>query len=259
MWISMVPLPSPCIRQGVDILMDGCAHNLLTDTGFLFAIRQLLRVKEGGLSFWGLPCNSFAFMARSQHQRTAGSPFGCQHFPFVIAGNILATRMVCLLALSICRRLRFFLEQPDRSMAVVFPYLMHLMSFTQVEPQRIFWWTAYLLTKQRPKLEVIRTTHNRFFNLEGIFVFGMQVELIWQCILLIFWCDLIPWLWTTDIRQPRHNLRWMGMFGGWSQKPELGLGNWQLGTHISCKICILWTGDWWFHISWSQCLMWILS
>jgi len=143
--------------QGVDYVTDGCAHDLLSTTGFLYAIRQILRVKEGGLNFWGLPCNSFSFMARSLHQRTADSPFGCQHHGFVIAGNILATRMVCLIALAIVRRLRFFVEQPDRSMAIVFPYLMHIMSFTQIEPQRVFWW--------------------------------------------------------------------MGTFGGWSQKPEFGIGN----------------------------------
>ena len=229
-----IPWCSPCIRQGVDILVDGCAHNLLTDTGFLYAIRQLLRVKEGGLSFWGLPCNSFAFMARSQHQRTSSSPFGCQHFPFVIVGNVLATRMVCLLALSICRRLRFFLEQPDRSMAVVFPYLMHLMSFTQVEPQRVFWWRAYLLTKQRPiRLRYCfflnSKKHDIIFNLEGM-ICGMKIDMTMH--LIGFWFDVASWLGATKFRQPYRNLRWMGMFGGWSQKPELGLGNWQLVTHI---------------------------
>ena len=141
-------LARPCMRQGVDYVTDGCAHDLQSTTGFLYAIRQVLRVKEGGLSFWGLPCNSFSFMARSLHQRTADSPFGCQHHGFVIAGNILATRMVCLIALGIVRRLRFFVEQPDRSMAIVFPYLMHIMSFTQIEPQRVFWWMPYLIYMQ---------------------------------------------------------------------------------------------------------------
>lgn len=147
-WYIWDFLARPWMRQGVDYVTDGCAHDLLSTTGFLYAIRQILRVKEGGLNFWGLPCNSFSFMARSLHQRTADSPFGCQHHGFVIAGNILATRMVCLIALAIVRRLRFFVEQPDRSMAIVFPYLMHIMSFTQIEPQRVFWWMPYLIYMQ---------------------------------------------------------------------------------------------------------------
>eukprot|EP00435_Cladocopium_sp_Y103_P032929 s2165_g8.t1 len=58
--------------QAVDYEMDGCCHDLLGNIGFLFAVRQVLRIKEGGLGYWGLPCNSFSFMARSLHQRTGG-------------------------------------------------------------------------------------------------------------------------------------------------------------------------------------------
>eukprot|EP00435_Cladocopium_sp_Y103_P040323 s1097_g10.t5 len=64
-------LVSRC-RQGVDYETDGCCHDLLGNLGFLYAVRQVLRIKEGGLGYWGLPCNSFSFMARSLHQRTGG-------------------------------------------------------------------------------------------------------------------------------------------------------------------------------------------
>ena len=63
------------------------------------------------------------------------------------AGNVLATRMVALLMLCICRQIRFFVEQPDRSAACIFPYLMHLLSFPQVEPQRVFWSGSHLLSQ----------------------------------------------------------------------------------------------------------------
>jgi hypothetical protein len=86
-------------------------------------------------------------MARSLHQRTAQLPFGCGHHSFVQAGNVLATRMVALLMLCICRQIRFFVEQPDRSAACIFPYLMHLLSFPQVEPQRVFWSGSHLLSQ----------------------------------------------------------------------------------------------------------------
>lgn len=127
------------LRQAVDYETDGCCHDLLGNLGFLFAVRQVLRVKEGGLGYWGLPCNSFSFMARSLHQRSTSQPFGCNHYQFVVTGNILACRMVALLMLCICRQVKFMVEQPDRSAAAIFPYLQHLLSFPQVDPQRVFW------------------------------------------------------------------------------------------------------------------------
>ena len=133
-----------CLRQGVDHLTDGCSHDLLGDIGFMYAIRQILRLKEGALGFWGLPCNSFGFMARSLHQRSNDSPFGCGHHAFVQCGNILIARMVALSMLMVCRQVRWMLEQPDRSAAAICPYLQHLLSFPQVEPQRVFWWGAHL-------------------------------------------------------------------------------------------------------------------
>lgn len=115
----------------------------------MYAVRQILRIKEGGLSFWGLPCGSFGFMARSLHQRDRDAPFGCGHHAFVQSGNILATRLVALLMLAVCRQVRWMLEQPDRSAASLFPYLAHLLSFPQVEPQRVFWWGTHLSFLQR--------------------------------------------------------------------------------------------------------------
>ena len=180
---SFYGLPFVDLRQGVDYEDDGCAHDLLSNIGFLYAIRQILRLKEGALLYWALPCNSFSFMARSLHQRTMSDPFGhCVH-KFVIAGNILATRVACLTMLAICRRVRFMIEQPDRSLAAVFPYFMHIFSFENVEIQRVFWWDPQFLKKHICGIRILFGTSD-FFHL----------------------CKNI-------------GLRWMGYFGGWSQKP----------------------------------------
>ncbi|CAL1168542.1 unnamed protein product, partial [Cladocopium goreaui] len=40
------------VRQGVDYETDGCCHDLLGNIGFMFAVRQILRIKEGGLGYW---------------------------------------------------------------------------------------------------------------------------------------------------------------------------------------------------------------
>ena len=190
------------LRQGCDYLQDGCAYDLLGNAGFLFAIRQILRVKEGGLVYWGLPCDSFSFMASSVHQRTVDNPFGSQHHRFVVAGNVLATRMSCLILLCIVRRVRFFIEQPDRSAAFVFPYIMHIMSFPQLlATQRVFWCGTYLL-KEKP-IELNQHSHNFYISLQKR-THRDFVEIQTHC------------------------FRHMGYYGGWSQKPQLGVGNWCL-------------------------------
>lgn len=130
-------------RQSLDYLDDGCSKDLLNDLGFLFATRQILRIHEGGLAFFGLPCNSFSFMSKSLHARSLEQPFGCPHYSFVHQGNILGARTCLLLALCVARGVRFMLENPERSALVFFPYLQHMMSFPQLKPERVFWWGAY--------------------------------------------------------------------------------------------------------------------
>lgn len=127
------------LRQAIDYLMDGCAHDLLGDVGFLFGIRQVLRVVEGGLAYFGLPCNSFSFLSSSQHCRSPTAPYGRPVFSFVHQGNILCSRMCLLVSLCAARGVRYMIENPDRSTVIMFPYVQHLMSFMELQPQRIFW------------------------------------------------------------------------------------------------------------------------
>ena len=79
-------------------------------------------------------------MAVSLHERSAHQPFGNLHQAFVEQGNQLAARMCLLIMLSIARSVQWMVEQPDRSMAQLYPYLMHILSHPQVGPQRVFWW-----------------------------------------------------------------------------------------------------------------------
>ena len=111
----------PQLRQGVDLLTDGYIHNLLTDGGFMYAVRQLLRLKESALAYFALPCNSFTFMAQGTHDRTVWQPFGCLWFAFVQCGNILGARTVLLIMLAACRSVQYFVENPENSCVRFFP------------------------------------------------------------------------------------------------------------------------------------------
>ena len=136
-YISLENLLQP--RQGTDLVTDEYVHDLGSDIGFIYAIRQLLRLKEGSLAYFALPCNSFGFMSCATHQRTVWQPFGNLLYMFVCVGNILGTRMVLLMMLAACRGVHYFIENPENSAVRFFPYLVHLMSIKQLLPNRTRW------------------------------------------------------------------------------------------------------------------------
>lgn len=184
----------------MDYLTNGCTEDLLGDTGFTYSIRQILRLEEGGLAYFGMPCNSFTWLSSPQHQRTTGNPFGSGHFSWVHAGNILVCRMALLICICVARNVKFMIEQPDRSSLRIFPYLQHVMSFPQVLPQRIFW--------SGPWITLLQNLCNIKLNIKPM---GLYLK---ASILL-----------STAI------YRYMGSFGAWSEKPQMGLGNWPLDEY----------------------------
>ena len=56
--------------------------------------------------------------------------------------------MCLLVSLCIARTVRWMIENPDRSAVQFFPYLMHLMSFIELQPQRVFWSGSQFLLMQ---------------------------------------------------------------------------------------------------------------
>ena len=127
------------LRQSIDYLTNGCTQDLLGETGFCYGVRQILRLEEGALAYFGLPCNSYTWLSQPQHARDVEHPFGCGHYAWVHAGNILACRMCLLICLCVARNVKFMIENPDRSALRIFPYIQHVMSFQHVLPQRTFW------------------------------------------------------------------------------------------------------------------------
>lgn len=129
--------------QSVDISKDEVTQNLAETIGLLRFVRLALRCQEGGLGLLGTPCNSFGWMASSQHERTFASPWGNMTFPFVIIGNLLATRSCLVVSILVVRSVFWMLENPDRSKVAVFPPLMHLMSISDMWPLRVYWAMGY--------------------------------------------------------------------------------------------------------------------
>ena len=126
-------------RQGVDIEKDMALHNLATTLGFLFGIRQVLRLVHGGLATFAYPCNSWSFMSSSQHARSACQPWGNLQFAFVHMGNLLSTRATLLWALAMCRSALCMIENPKNSKLPLHPLLAHIRSFVELGVNDVKW------------------------------------------------------------------------------------------------------------------------
>ena len=133
-WFNLKP------RQGIDVLKDGCLHNMLNVHGILYSLRQALRCKTRGLGLFAVPCNSFNWMSSSQHCRSYVEPWGNRIHQWVQDGNILASRSSLIILVMIARCCFWMTENPDRSQLYNLPPLMHLMSIPEILPLRIPWW-----------------------------------------------------------------------------------------------------------------------
>ena len=127
------------LRQGFDIEKDPILEDLNNAFGFLKALLLVLRTRERGLQYLGLPCFSFSFLSSSQHSRSAARPFGNGAFPFVQKGNEVSARASLLVFVAIVRSLCWFIENPWQSSCIYLPYLKALWEVPALQCQRIFW------------------------------------------------------------------------------------------------------------------------
>ena len=133
-------------RQGVDIEKDQALHNLACVMGLMWGIRQILRLIPGGLATFAYPCNSWGFMASSQHARSEDQPWGNLKFPFVQMGNLISTRATMLWGLALARSVMTFGENPQRSKILLHPLIAHIRSFPELCIDDMKWsWARFPL------------------------------------------------------------------------------------------------------------------
>lgn len=128
------------LRQSCDICKDEVTQNLAETIGFLRFLRLALRCQEGGLGLLGTPCNSFGWMSSSQHERSHQNPWGNMGFPWVVLGNVLASRSCLVAAVLVARSVFWMMENPHGSQLPVLPPLQHLMANADMWPLRVYWW-----------------------------------------------------------------------------------------------------------------------
>ncbi|CAE7735606.1 RHM1, partial [Symbiodinium pilosum] len=111
-------------------------------TGFISAVRSILKMKEGSLATIGVPCSSFIFLNSGTSRRSPELPLGREDLPYIDQANSIAARVCLLLLLLTVRKCYWLLEQPSSSMFEELPYFQHVVRILQkfMRVHRTFFW-----------------------------------------------------------------------------------------------------------------------
>ena len=115
--------------------------DFLGSLGLVNACKLAIRVRQGGLMAFGLPCNSHSFMSSSIHRRSEENPFGDEFQSLVVCGNILGYRTALLICLALVKRVAWLLENPGNSRCLHLPVFQKLLQASALlGTQTVNWW-----------------------------------------------------------------------------------------------------------------------
>lgn len=100
-------------------------NNLLTVAGMMQAVKDTLRLREGGLLFGGVPCSSWVWLSCPTHMRHVAI-LGDSRQEMVRIGNILGARFCLLAGLALVIGAHWAVEQPSTSRFIHYPYMTWL-------------------------------------------------------------------------------------------------------------------------------------
>jgi len=104
------------ISYGYDIQLNSAANDIISNAGFLVAIRMVLEATQ--LVWLGVPCSSWVFMSSGSTKRKPQTPTGDETLPSVVAANCIAVRSALLVLLATVMGLHFIIEQPGSSQLI---------------------------------------------------------------------------------------------------------------------------------------------
>ena len=168
----MIFAPRSLDAKVTDINCGGHDH-IPARTGFISAVRAVLKMRPMALATIGVPCSSFVWINSATSQRSETSPFGNEQLPHVALGNMwlgrnrdwvpviantsaccikvsmhnlrIAARVCLILLLLTARKVFFMIEQPFSSKWELLPYARHVFDVVgEVVPvHNVFLWGTY--------------------------------------------------------------------------------------------------------------------
>ena len=114
-------------------------QNILTDVGLVLLLRLLLRVHEGGLAWFGVPCQSWIALSRSFTARSSLQPAGppaaytrtCQR-GYLDCHNAIATRVSLAIRTATLLGVKWASEQPLSSLLFEFETIKQVVQTSGV-------------------------------------------------------------------------------------------------------------------------------
>ena len=94
---------------------DKLVEDILNDEGYCFALSLVLRCRIGAILWFGIVCSSWVFMSRGSTGRYIFDIRGHIKNDAVHHGNIMCSRVILLMWISIKHELLTILEQPTTS------------------------------------------------------------------------------------------------------------------------------------------------
>jgi hypothetical protein len=98
------------------VSIDPQRHNLLSTEGLLHAIKGVLRLRQRGLLWGGVPCSSFVWINRGTSRRSRANPLGDVSVASVSTSNTIVSRFALLVLLGVSRGATWLVEQPSSSL-----------------------------------------------------------------------------------------------------------------------------------------------
>ena len=103
-----------------ELKLDNEGHDILTDSGFCFALSLVCKLRRGGLAWFGIVCSTWVFMSRSTTGRHYCAPLG-NMTDVVKKANCMTSRVVLLYWLASAQGCLVILEQPSSSLLYMHP------------------------------------------------------------------------------------------------------------------------------------------
>lgn len=97
--------------KGFDVVRNP-EENILTNQGFTTILKHILSIQEFGVAWFGVPCNSFIWMARSFTKRSRENPLGDTTKKVVQKANAISERVAMLLLVCVLWDVYYLIEQP---------------------------------------------------------------------------------------------------------------------------------------------------
>ena len=112
--------------EGFDYVDDPIQDFNLPEV-FLICLRKLRRLKNGGLSHWGIPCCSWICTNLGTSGRSELNPEGRQRYASVDTANVQANRLALLFLFCLISGIAWLVEQPLSSLLMLMPRLAKIL------------------------------------------------------------------------------------------------------------------------------------